>query len=602
MIESLKDVAEQITKIDTNLKKYVDILYLIGIVFLVIELSCSIVFLCFSRLVTILLPLNITIFSIVSIYRIVVHLFKDSKKSLLIVLVILFGFGYYSLGGNDFQFPLIALAITGAIGVSGKKILISCLIGNILMIVSDFCYVFSNSTESIYADCQERTFFYFGDNTFSIPRYKFNSLTDFAALFFWIAVSYLWIRGKKLTWGEFLALCSFNALIYSFTASNTTLLSMIMVIIISFVMKIWPLIKFKTKAVELLKSCISLAAKSSFILISAFCIVFSFFYDISDPVTRKLNTMLHYRLSLGHRGLVDFGIHFFSSNVPSYGVYTSADNYYFFLDCSYLSLLVGGGILLFLFYICSFTAIQFRSGKYFYGVLLLAICAVSCIQEHHLSELPFATFILLLFADFENENNTDSDKQTAKLSGKLINCIFIPVCILFLIPVIILNYSKYTAIRCLDRLDERAGDIYTAIQSNIDALAADEHKLGLVNAMTSCEYGDVLAEPSDYTKVTGLNWDNTLNDPKSHSYFSLKFNSKDKNNVPAITKYLINDEAEKLIGNGSVVIEYDVSARKVYSVWYSESDSCHAIYGGRSADRTERLKYGVIPEGYSTGK
>ena len=603
MFESLKKITEQINKIDSKLKKHVDIIYLIGVVLLVIQLSCSIVFLGFSWLVSVLLPVSFIIHFLVSLYRIVVQLAKDYKKSLLAIAVTAFSFLYFSFSGNDFQFPLIALAIVGAMGVSGNKILISGMFGNLIMIISNFCAVFFSSADSIYSDCQERTFFYFGENTFSIPRYKFNSLTDFAALFFWMTVTYLWIRGKRLTWCEFFALCAFDALTYSLTASNTSLLCMTFVLFIVFACKICQTYKFSSKILDFIKKTVEIGGVLSFLFFSGFCIFFSYIFDVADPLSSRINKLLHYRLGLGHRGLVDYGIHLFSSKVESYGVYTSADGYYFFLDCSYVSLLVTGGVLFFLFYVCSYTVLQYRNRKNLYRVLLLTVCAISCVQEHHLSELPFGIFILLLFADMNFDTHTGKPANNSKTSiDKAINFISIPICAIFLMPVIILNCTKLKSIKNLDRLDERAGKIYANVQANLNALNDNVFVMEKVNSMNSLEYGDVLSEPSDYLKTTGLSWDKAVSDPKVHSYFSIYYDSYLNSKAPAIIEYLVTDTTQKLIGDGSIVIEYDISARKVYSIWYSDKESCRVISGGRTSDRTARLKHGVLPEGYSTGK
>ena len=56
-----------------------------------------------------------------------------------------------------------------------------------------------------------------------------------------------------------------------------------------------------------------------------------------------------------------------------------------------------------------------------------------------------------------------------------------------------------------------------------------------------------------------------------------------------------------MIGDGSVVIEYDVITGKLYSIWFAESSGCYAISGGRNTDRVERLRENVIPEGYYAG-
>ena len=94
----------------------------------------------------------------------------------------------------------------------------------------------------------------------------------------------------------------------------------------------------------------------------------------------------------------------------------------------------------------------------------------------------------------------------------------------------------------------------------------------------------------------------------SHPYIHLASENLLKNGLDhdasgAERDILINDEVKSLIGDGSVVIEYDVVKGKVYSVWYSETPGCYVIPGGRRTDRAGRFRTDVKNvEGYSTGK
>ena len=95
-----------------------------------------------------------------------------------------------------------------------------------------------------------------------------------------------------------------------------------------------------------------------------------------------------------------------------------------------------------------------------------------------------------------------------------------------------------------------------------------------------------------------------LKDPKEHAFYSVSYDtSYAGSDEKSIVDILINDEVKSLIGDGSIVIEYDVVKGKVYSVWYSETPGCYVIPGGRRTDRAGRFRTDVKNvEGYSTGK
>ena len=119
--------------------------------------------------------------------------------------------------------------------------------------------------------------------------------------------------------------------------------------------------------------------------------------------------------------------------------------------------------------------------------------------------------------------------------------------------------------------------------------------------MNSVEYGDLLERPDDFKTVTGTYWDEAIKDPKKHSFYSVYYDSNNDQQYDVL-ELLINDEIKNMVGEGSLVIEYDVVAGEIYSVWYSEESGCSIIPGGRKADRAARLKDDItILEGYSTG-
>ena len=119
--------------------------------------------------------------------------------------------------------------------------------------------------------------------------------------------------------------------------------------------------------------------------------------------------------------------------------------------------------------------------------------------------------------------------------------------------------------------------------------------------MSSDQFGDVLEIPWDYYLMTGIQWADAIKDPKIHSYYSVRYDSRENTYSCDVLELLITDEVRNLINDGSIVIDYDVVSGKVYSVWYSEQPGCHIIERGRLADRLERVTMKENMEGYSTG-
>ena len=154
-------------------------------------------------------------------------------------------------------------------------------------------------------------FFYLGNNSFYISKINNRSLSDMAAHYFWIVIAYLWLRGKKITWGEIIALFGLNALIYSATGSNTTLICFTIALLISICYKLFSLFKTELKA---LKRFTSHCAVLSFVVISALMLILTFSYNSQNQFLYRLNSILHERLSIGYRGIVECGISLFASD------------------------------------------------------------------------------------------------------------------------------------------------------------------------------------------------------------------------------------------------------------------------------------------------
>ena len=595
-----------ITDLGKKTKKAVDIIFIIEIFLFIACYACKLTMTYLPVMDYIYIGSTI-VMSIVALYRVFFAYFEDRKKVVLPLLAIIFGAVFNLVTGNNIVL-LAATAAVAGMGVSADKILTAGICGNLVMIANNAYMSLMSSYGVFVVDNQERQYLLLGDNTFFVSKMNNFSSTDFAAHYFWIIAPYLWVRGKKISWGELFGLAGLNIFIYTMTAAKTALICIFILIFCAFVMKIWPLIS-KSKGTyaegkeNIFTKIIDICVKYSYVILSAVCILFSALFTVSSPFMMMLNDLLHRRLSLAKRGILEHGIHLFASGVENYGMSSSADGFYNFLDCSYLNLLIIYGALVLVFYLLSMTAIQIKHKKYLYGAVILAICALSCVEEHHLCELPYNMFMLILFADFEVDKKVNPVAENKKINiNNILNISSIGLCAIFLGLSVMNYYPKYKAIKELDRLDARAGEIYNAVQANIDGLVADGTWSEMTSSMESYDYGQKLSKPEYFADVTGVSWYEVNLDSKKHSYYSVSYDSQGSLSSALITDLLVSDDVKALIGNGSIVIEYDVITGKLYSVWYSETPGCIVIEDGRRADRAGRLRADVISvEGYYTG-
>lgn len=599
MDSSVSAFRSVISGFDSKARYYFDKAYMYGLTFFIASQACYLTNRVSVLFYSCLYILGAFLISLVAIFRLTVLFASNIKKALIAVVVLAFGIVYllYSVftdySSDSLAFLFVALAVIGAAGVKADHILISGIIGNTVMVIYNVFTSFINPDDEKVT----QEFFYLGNNSFYISKINNRSLSDMAAHYFWIVIAYLWIRGKKITWGEIIALSALNALIYSATGSNTTLICFTIALLISICYKLFSMFKTELKA---LKRFTSLCAVLSFVVISALMLILTFSYNSQNQFLYRLNSILHERLSIGYRGIVECGISLFASDVKIYGENASLSGFYNFLDCSYISVLIKYGILPLLFYIASMTFVQTRQKKYIYGTLLLAVCALSCIEEHHLSDIPYNFFILLIFADLDiNAKLNSVFTKTEVRKNRKINITSLITCVCFIGLVIGINFPRYAAIKECDRLDNKAAAVYDAVQNNIDDLSDSGIWEQQVELMSSGQYGTKLSEPDDYSLVTGKNWNTVVSDPKSHAYYSLTYHYGDSNND--MSELIFSDYVKDIIGEGSVVIEYDVIEGTVYSVWYSDSEICNPVIGGRDALRADRLKQGEGRVGYYAG-
>ena len=80
-----------------------------------------------------------------------------------------------------------------------------------------------------------------------------------------------------------------------------------------------------------------------------FSIVLSYFYDSSAAFWKVLDSTLEARLAFGKQGFEDFGVKLFGQKIDMIGNggTTKYQGEYFFLDCSYVNILLTWGLILF---------------------------------------------------------------------------------------------------------------------------------------------------------------------------------------------------------------------------------------------------------------
>ncbi|HBI63472.1 MAG TPA: hypothetical protein DDY31_20050, partial [Lachnospiraceae bacterium] len=126
-------------------------------------------------------------------------------------------------------------------------------------------------------------------------------------------------------------------------------------------------------------------------------------YREEDEFLEAINLSMSGRLMLGKKGLKQFGLSLFGKDVPMEGMGGSLWHAkpYFFIDCSYLFILLRYGILFLGIVFIIYGAICYKRREDTALMFTILLLAISSAIDHHLLEEAYNPFGYALFAGIE---------------------------------------------------------------------------------------------------------------------------------------------------------------------------------------------------------
>lgn len=239
-----------------------------------------------------------------------------------------------------------------------------------------------------------------------ISRYSFgiNYPTDFTAHIFFIVMGYCYIRKEKLSFFELTAILGLSAFSYIFCDARTNAICLFLTFVVFSYLKIINLISDKKGSKYIMNPICSRILAFSMPLCAIFIIGSTFFYHFqkSNNIISTINNLVSGRLLLGSIGLEKYGIHLFGNVFQMFGLggSTTPPDVYFFLDSSYVLILIRYGILVFIAVMVIFVLSSMRALKQKDTVLLwiLTLIAIQCMIEHHLLEIAYNPVLLFVLS------------------------------------------------------------------------------------------------------------------------------------------------------------------------------------------------------------
>ena len=159
--------------------------------------------------------------------------------------------------------------------------------------------------------------------------------------------------------------------------------------------------KYKTsKLLNFLCLCVPFLGAGIMILLSRF-------YDPSKVWMEKLNSITSTRLFLGKKTFDLYDVKLWGQYIEMHGGGGTTDPVpeYFFIDCSYLNILMRFGFAVFVIVMLLLSIMIIKSFNKSYLMAMIVVICIHSVIEQHLFELHYNIFLMLAFANFNVQDN-----------------------------------------------------------------------------------------------------------------------------------------------------------------------------------------------------
>ncbi len=228
--------------------------------------------------------------------------------------------------------------------------------------------------------------------------------TDFAAHVFYMLLIGFYLKGEKLKGIHYLGTVIIAALVYHFCNARLDSVSILMMTVLFWLGNVITRSRYKGDRVKKLWKQ-GWAKISPFIMSACLAVALGATYaygaigDTSQKLIELDQKISGGRLRQSWEGIKNYGLHLLGRYVPMIGNggTTRLPAKYFFVDCSYINLLLRAGIL-FMAIILILYAISCRKNSHdLYFLYAVALISVNSMIAHHLAEPAYNPLLLAAF-------------------------------------------------------------------------------------------------------------------------------------------------------------------------------------------------------------
>ncbi|WP_283587996.1 hypothetical protein [Limosilactobacillus viscerum] len=224
--------------------------------------------------------------------------------------------------------------------------------------------------------------------------------TDTGAYAFYLLLAYYYLFFKNLTWRSYAIVAFLDVVLYEVTQARNSCVLILLTIPIIWVAQLASNGNVISRGIASFYWMIApLAAYSTLLL--------AWLYNPSR-IFNILDRILSGRLGLSHKALAKYGISFFGQHVHEngWGGVKGLKNFYklnfsyFYIDSSYMRLVIIYGLILGVLIVICMTAIAYRStlNREYALAAIIMLIGLHCIVEQHLLDLSYNPFLFALLA------------------------------------------------------------------------------------------------------------------------------------------------------------------------------------------------------------
>ena len=407
-MEQIYDINNRFIAYKNTLNKYksmVDIICLVNLVVYFAHLFLTTTTFPYDTELVPFSKICVAIAILITIYRCTCIDRNDITDACIIGILLVIGISNLLIR-HDRSFLAYVLMIISVRGMSFRRI-VSCLIitGSFIMLAAVIASQLGLIENLVYNSRNGRHAYALG----------IMYTTDFAAHVFFLFLGFMYIKRGKLKALEYAVIAVLALVIFEITRARNNTICILLFLTATFAYNL-----VIDHASSNTVNCIIKAVCVMSVLFIITCIVtviaITVLYTPDNATFAALDIPLGGRFYMGNQAFRNYGLAMFGNNIPQKGLGGASgfQDWYFFLDISYVNVLLCKGIVVFaamlLIYFrcvsrcipimkCNGLTAQVYAHKNVYLLTIFAVIALQCTIEHHWAELVYNYFVLATFAD-----------------------------------------------------------------------------------------------------------------------------------------------------------------------------------------------------------